>query len=150
MKTVDQSQWICYGFRHCVKSVFIRSYSGPHFPAFRITPNEDNFYAVRNMNFQMFDPSGHRTKIGRKNVQKTSRTFPEGLICGALRDLVPFAQFKKREVGCFSRFLNCANGTKSRNAPHICSIYILYPGSSISNFNFESPKFIFENHTNMI
>ena len=60
-------------------------------------------------------------------------------ICDALRDLVPFIQFKKREKypwrsatfikvaglktatlikvvlhhGCFSRFLNCTNGTKS-------------------------------------
>ena len=52
-------------------------------------------------------------------------------MCDALRDLVPFEQFKKREKhpwrsakltlvrGCFSRFLNCTNGTKSRNAPHI-------------------------------
>ena len=66
-------------------------------------------------------------------------------ICDALRDLVPFVQFKKREKhqlrgvnfskvaglkpatlikltllhGCFSRFLNCANDTKSRNAPNI-------------------------------
>ena len=64
---------------------------------------------------------------------------------GALRDLLPFAQFKKREKhpwrsanfrkvagfkpatllkltllhGCFSRFLNCTNGTKSRNASHL-------------------------------
>ena len=57
-----------------------------------------------------------------------------------MRDLVPFVQFKKREKhpwrsvnfskdtgkslvkllhGCFSRFLNCSNGTKSRNASHI-------------------------------
>ena len=68
-------------------------------------------------------------------------------ICGALRDLVPFVQFKKREKhpwksvnfskiagfepatllkltflhGCFSGFLNCTNGTKLRNAPHIRS-----------------------------
>ena len=57
--------------RHCVKSVRIRSYSGPHFPAFglntkryyvslriqskcwkmrtRITPKADTFYAVRGM-----------------------------------------------------------------------------------------------------
>ena len=55
----------------------------------------------------------------------------------ALRDLVAFVQFKKREKhprrsvnfkpatllklthlhGFFSRFLNCTNGTKSRNAP---------------------------------
>ena len=56
------------GSIHCVKSVRIRSYSGPHFPAFglnterfagslriqsecgkmptRITPNRDTFYAV--------------------------------------------------------------------------------------------------------
>ena len=63
--------------------------------------------------------------------------------CGALRDLIPLVQFKKREKhpwrsvtyskaagfslqlllkvtllhGCFSRFLNCAHNTKSRNAP---------------------------------
>ena len=61
-----------------------------------------------------------------------------------LRDLVLFAQFKKREKhggllllvklqaspttlrkvkllhGCFSRFLNCTNGTKLRNPSHIC------------------------------
>ena len=63
------------------------------------------------------------------------------LIVDALRNLVAFAQFKKREnihggvlllvklqatllkvtllIGCFSRFLNCTNGTKSRNASHI-------------------------------
>ena len=57
--------------------------------------------------------------------------------CDALRDLVPFAQFKRREKhpwrsvdfskvagwslphGCFSRFLNCANGTKSRDSPQL-------------------------------
>ena len=42
-----------------------------------------------------------------------------------LRDLVPFEKFKKREkhpwrsvtfYACFSRFLNCSNGTKSRKA----------------------------------
>ena len=57
--------------------------------------------------------------------------------CGALRDLVPCSQFKKRKKhpwrsatfskvtllkvtlfhGCFLRFLNCTNGTKSRKAP---------------------------------
>ena len=64
-----------------------------------------------------------------------------GTVCGALRDLVPFAQFKKCEKhpwrnvtfrlkpatllkvtllhGCFSRFLSCAHGKKSRNAPHV-------------------------------
>ena len=51
-----------------------------------------------------------------------------------MHDLVPFAQFKKREKhpwmsvtllkltllhGCFSRFLYCTNGTKSRKASHI-------------------------------
>ena len=28
--------------------------------------------------------------------------------------------------GCFSRFLNCTNGTKSRNAPHIFSFFSLF------------------------
>ena len=63
-------------------------------------------------------------------------------ICNVLRDLVPFVQFKKREKHpwmsvaflhafltlikvtlphrCFSRFLNCTSGTKSRNASHLC------------------------------
>ena len=67
------------------------------------------------------------------------------IICDALRDLVPFVQFKKLEYthegvlllvklhaksfttllkvtllhGCFSRFLNCTNGTKSRKTSHI-------------------------------
>ena len=52
-------------------------------------------------------------------------------ICGALRDLVPCAQFKEHLAtllkvtllhGCFSRFLNCMNGTKSRKAPHFYKI----------------------------
>ena len=44
-------------------------------------------------------------------------------MCGALRDLVPFPQFKKREKhGCFSRFLNCRNGTKSHNARHLLTL----------------------------
>ena len=63
-----------------------------------------------------------------------------GSICDALRDLVPWAQFKKREKhpwrsvtfseACnftksntppwvFFTFLNCTNGTKSRKAPHM-------------------------------
>ena len=53
-------------------------------------------------------------------------------IWNVLRDLGPFVQFKKRENthrglplkvtllhGCFSRFLNYTNGTKSRTVPHI-------------------------------
>ena len=45
-----------------------------------------------------------------------------GLICNALRDLVPFIQFKKREKkkhGGVSRFLNCANGAKSSNGSQL-------------------------------
>ena len=69
----------------------------------------------------------------------------------ALRDLLPFAQFKKREKHpsrsvsfrkvarrlksatllkltllrrCFSRFLNCTNGSKSRKASHMQILYI--------------------------
>ena len=58
-------------------------------------------------------------------------------ICDALRDLVPFVQFKKCEkhpwrsvnfskVGCFSRFLNYTNGTKSRNASHLLPLAIKF------------------------
>ena len=44
-------------------------------------------------------------------------------MCGALRDLVPFVQFKKREKHPWC-FLNCAHATKSRNATHILSLLI--------------------------
>ena len=55
-------------------------------------------------------------------------------MCDDLGALIPFAKFKnvKNEAvfiqalprasllcGCFSRFLNCPNGTKSRKASHI-------------------------------
>ena len=59
---------------HCLKNVRIRSYSGPHFPAFglnmgkslciqsecwkmwtRTTPNTDTFYAVQIVPNQIFD-----------------------------------------------------------------------------------------------
>ena len=69
------------------------------------------------------------------------RNLISKIICVALRDLVPFTQLKKHEKhrwrsanfrkpatllkltllhGCLSHSLNCANGIKLRNAPHIC------------------------------
>ena len=69
-------------------------------------------------------------------------------ICDALRNFLPFAQFKKREhswrsggvllllklQACketqlqrrFSRFLNCRNGTKSRKTSHIIDTSRVY------------------------
>ena len=57
-KTLSYVNW-CTPIYHCVKSVRIRSYSGPYFPAFglniqpkygklrtEITPNMDTFYVV--------------------------------------------------------------------------------------------------------
>ena len=60
-------------------------------------------------------------------------------ICEALRDLVPSVQFRKREnthggvlllvlkvtllLGCFSRFLDSANGTRLRNASQILHFF---------------------------
>ena len=69
-------------------------------------------------------------------------TTIKSTILHVLRDLVPFVQFKKREKhpwrsvicstkisllqGCFSRFLNCTNGTKlhrtSRVSVHFCRL----------------------------
>ena len=46
--------------------------------------------------------------------------------CDALHDLVRFVQFKKREKQCFSCFLNCANGTKLREASHIYNVDVHY------------------------
>ena len=69
--------------------------------------------------------------------------------CDALRDLVAFVQFKKREKhpwrsvnfnkvplkltlhGCFSHFLNCANGTKSCNATHMYKSKGVFPQSTL-------------------
>ena len=87
-------------------------------------------------------------------LEENSPKIPENImerICGALCNLLPFVQFKKREKhpwrsvafskvacrcmqkpatllkvtllhGCFSQFLNCAHATKSRNAPHLLCI----------------------------
>ena len=65
------------------------------------------------------------------------------IICGALRDLVPFVQFKKREKHpwrsitlCFSRFLNCTNGTESRITSQI------FWFKRLSNFKTQAVFFI--------
>ena len=73
-------------------------------------------------------------------VSVTNPATQQRCICDALRDLVPFVQFQKHEKhpwgsvnfikvagqsletllhGCFSRFSNWANVTKSRNASHL-------------------------------
>ena len=78
----------------------------------------------------------------------------ENIHSGAFRDFLPFVQFKKREKHscsvlhsecyfqyllkvtllhrCFSRFLNCTNGTKSRNASHIHS-YLPLSGTIVKS-----------------
>ena len=48
IETLGQHLWVRFTAnfeRHCVKSVRIRSYSSPYFPAFGLT--KDTFYAVR-------------------------------------------------------------------------------------------------------
>ena len=76
-------------------------------------------------------------------------------IWGALRDLVPCAQFKKREKHLwksltfstksntppwmFFTFFKFTNGTKSRTAPHI-ALYHCWPGSSFHWDNMHNPK----------
>ena len=76
-------------------------------------------------------------------IQILPEIYKDGIVCGALHDLVPLVKFKKRKKhpwrsatfscrlkpatllkvalihGFFSHFLNCAHGTKSRNAPHV-------------------------------
>ena len=64
-----------------------------------------------------------------------------------MHDLVPFVKFYKREIhpwrsvlkvtllhGCFSRFLNCSDCTKLRNASHIIetNVILTQPGN-VSN-----------------
>ena len=57
-----------------------------------------------------------------------------GVLCenednDAFRDVVPFEPKTLLKVtllhGCFSRFLNCTNGTKLRNASQICLIGVI-------------------------
>ena len=78
-----------------------------------------------------------RTKL-TSMAMRDSEKNKQRIMRVALYDLLPFVQFKKREKhpwrsvnfskkltlhhGCFSRFLNCTNGTKPRNASHIVSI----------------------------
>ena len=73
--------------------------------------------------------------------------LPCNINSGALRDLVSCTQFKKREKhpwrsvtqllkvtllhGCFSCFLNCTNGTKSRRAPHIWFLRIMQTSTEV-------------------
>ena len=54
-------------------------------------------------------------------VKETNeQAFPKLAIFGALRDLVTFVQFKKREKHPWRSVqnLNCTNATKSRNVSH--------------------------------
>ena len=80
--------------------------------------------------------AGHQALKGKFFLFILSNTYsPKSKLCTKIlqpgnkeymwcvRDLVPFVQFNKAKVtllhGCFSHFLNCTNGTKSRNASHI-------------------------------
>ena len=76
-------------------------------------------------------------------VFKTLKTLFFISICDALRDLVPFVQFKKRKKhpwrsvflgkllkavllhGCFSRFLNCTYSIKSCKTSHIFLSFVV-------------------------
>ena len=69
---------------------------------------------------------GKLWKILISYLQICRLLIANNIICDTLRDLVPFTQFKKREkrpkvtlLECFSRFANCADGTKSYKASHI-------------------------------
>ena len=58
----------------------------------------------------------------------------------ALRNLVPIVEFKKQHW-VFSRFLNCTNGTKLRNAsqfinPFFMNLFILHPLKTRETFVF--------------
>ena len=92
---------------------------------------------LQEQNYIVFQSGNDNLNIISINLHRAFTSISS--ICGALRNLVPFVQFKKREkhpwrsvnfskvtgwkltllYGCFSHFLNCRNGTKSRNAPHI-------------------------------
>ena len=72
-------------------------------------------------------------------------------LCDALRDFLPFVQFKKQKKNthggvlllvklqalahlhaCFSRFLDCTNGTESPNASHIVRVKFKLHGTYLN------------------
>ena len=92
-----------------------------------------------NQRFSLYFQRGYKSRTVICNGLRAQKTRNN---CGALRDLVPFLQFKKHEKhpwrsvtfsrlqpatllkvtllhGCFLCFLNCAHGTKSRNTPQL-------------------------------
>ena len=98
---------------------------------------KDNFYCKLHYN----------QKIYQKPEKKAQNGLTGIVFWEALGDLVPFEQFLKSEkqpwrsvtfskvaswlkvtllYGCFSRFLNCANGTKLRKASHL-TVTFIYP-----------------------
>ena len=79
---------------HCLKSVRIQSYSGPHFPAFGLNTNQNN------------SEHGHFSRSGAHDID-----------CDAFRNFI-----KSITHRYFSRFLNFTNSTKSRKASQLCSV----------------------------
>ena len=65
-------------------------------------------------------------------ISKDTRWMVTVISWDALRNLVQFWQFKKREkhpfskIGCFSRFLNYAYATKSRKTSDLISFTFVY------------------------
>ena len=120
--------------------------------------------------------SSDRYHLGKfqKICQYDQRCIKDPIRClwCALRGLVPFVQFKKREKhpwkcvtfsytllkvtllhGCFSRILNCTNGTKSRNASHLwwslfAKLWSIFAKSTVSRclkgswIRFRSSQFV--------
>ena len=94
----------------------------------------------------LFDPfySNVKCDIGLKWVKAN---IPN--ICNALGDLVPFhlynALYQLLKPGtllkitflhrCLSRFLNCTNGTKSRNAPRIGTSRLTCIANQLTDFS---------------
>ena len=103
----------------------------------------DTFYKARRVIHKKFKT----LPLPQISKHETTTIIIYSFICDVLRNLVPLAQFKKREKhpwrsatfisllkvrllrGCFPRFLNFKNCTKSRNGLHI-----LY-SSTTSNFH---------------
>ena len=78
---------------------------------------------------------------GREGLMVYSDNTFLAMKCDIFRNLVPFVQFKKRETllkvtclhGCFSRFLNCTNDTKS------CKASLINPFQYQQNYYFTFP-----------
>ena len=113
------SSWMCAETAerpcelHCVKSVRIRSYSGPHFPSFGLNTERYGF-EVSKPRRKLFTVKGHRSLI----IWKFFHCSPD-------RSSMQWASFKNVFIRCFTFFTRWQNCLETLLELFVCSgIYL--------------------------